>query len=141
MKKKIFFLAMLLPLVVFLGQACQEFIDDSFETFQVRLVDQQGIPHAGLELLLSQNNPEFPLPNHQQKPIIYTLKTSDDGRLQFVLPAKNLDNDYYLEVSPPYVFEVDYAGESIQRSFFSIGLYEKDIDGVVDLGELLILKP
>ena len=126
--------------VLFLFTACQEFVHDSFDTFSGRVVNQSGLPLSGVELVFTQELDFTDFQNPVSNSSIYTIKTDISGRFKFVVPSKNFDNVYYLQIKPPYRFEVDFGGEKDFRNFTEAFSSDRDAFGVVSLGDLIVVE-
>ncbi len=118
---------------------CQEFVHDSFDTFTGRVIDASGQPISGVELVLTQDI-DF---TDFHKPVsnfsIYTMKTDLSGRFKFVVPSRYFNDFYYLQVKPPYWFEVDFGAEKYFINFTVASVSEQDAFGVVALGDLKVV--
>ena len=125
---------------LFLFTACQEFIHDSFDTFSGRVVNESGQPISGVELVFTQDLDFSDFENPRSKSVIYRMITDSSGKFKFVLPAKNFDNFYYIQINQPYLFEVDFGGEKEDRNFIFVSSTERDAFGVVSLGDLIVVE-
>jgi hypothetical protein len=131
---------LLLVLLLSLG-ACQEFIHNSFDTFTGRVVDVEGNPVAGLELIVTQEldfGPQEPV----AKTVIYKVKTDGRGEFRFVLPSRNeysFEKEYYLLLNEPLQF-LDLFGPSLLHRYVPFTTRGRDADGVIDLGTLKIVR-
>jgi hypothetical protein len=135
---KVVHLSILLLALLFTG--CQEFIHDSFDTFSGRVVDEAGQPLSGVELGFTQDLDFTDFQNPLSNSSIYTMRTDLSGRFRFVVPSKNIDNVYYLQIKPPYRFEVDFGGEKDFRNFTQASPSDRDAFGVVSLGDLIAVE-
>lgn len=124
----------------FLFTACQEFVHDSFDTFSGRVVDEAGLPLSGVELVFTQELDFTDFQNPVSNSSIYTMRTDMSGRFKFVVPTKNFDNLYYLQIKPPYRFEIDFGGEKDFRNFTEAISSGRDVFGVVSLGDLIAVE-
>lgn len=130
-----------LAILLFSLGACQEFIHNSFDTFTGRVVDVEGNPVAGLELIVTQEldfGPQEPV----AKTVIYKVKTDGRGEFRFVLPSRNeysFEKEYYLLLNEPLQF-LDLFGPSLLHRYVSFTTRERDADGVIDLGTLKIVR-
>lgn len=126
--------------VLFLFTACQEFIHDSFDTYTGTIINESGQPVAGVELVFTQDLDFTDFQNPRSKSVIYRVITDSSGKFKFVLPSKNFDNFYYLQIKPPYKFEVDFGGEKDFRNFIEAFPSDQDPFGVVSLGDLKVVE-
>jgi hypothetical protein len=130
-------LSILLLTLLFTG--CQEFIHDSFDTYTGRVIDESGQPLSGVELLFTQDMDFSDFPNPVSNFSIYTIKTDLSGRFKFVVPSRYFNDLYYLQVKPPYWFEIDFGGEKYFLNFTEASSSERDAFGVVALGDLKVV--
>lgn len=126
--------------LAFLFNGCQEFIHDSFDTFSGRLVNESGQPISGVELVFTQELNFTDFQNPVSISSIYTMRTDLSGRFRFVVPSKNFNNFYYLQIKPPYRFEVDFGGQKDYRNYTEVFSSERDAFGVVSLGDLTAVE-
>ena len=126
--------------LVFLFTACQEFIHDNFDTYTGRVVDELGQPLAGVELTITQDLDLTDFQNPVSNSFIYEIKTDLSGRFKFIVPSKYFDNFYYLQIKPPYWFEVDFGGGKEFRNFTEASPSDRDAFGVVSLGDLKVAE-
>lgn len=138
MKSKLFHVGVLS--VLFLFTACQEFVHDSFDTFSGRLVDEAGRPLSGVELVITQDLDFTDFQNPVSNSSIYAMRTDISGRFKFVVPSRYFDNLYFLQIKPPYWFEVDFAGEKELRNFIEASPSDRDAFGVVSMGDLKVAE-
>ena len=131
-----------LAILLFSLGACQEFIHNSFDTFTGRLVDVEGNPVAGLELIVTQEldfGPQEPV----AKTVIYKVKTDGRGEFRFVLPSRNeysINSYCFLLLAAPAKFQMEVFGELVTINYISVTDAEKGTDGVRDLGTLKIVR-
>ena len=131
-----------LAILLFSLGACQEFIHNSFDTFTGRLVDVEGNPVAGLELIVTQEldfGPQEPV----AKTVIYKVKTDGRGEFRFVLPSRNeysINSYCFLLLTAPSKFQLEVFGELVTINYISVTDAEKGTDGVRDLGTLKIVR-
>jgi hypothetical protein len=123
------------------AMGCEEFIDDSFDTFTGVIVDEEGQPIPGLELIFTQDFNFSDFQNPKSNSSIYIDQTNDLGEFRFVAPSRQRDNFYYLEIQSPYLLEIDFFGEPQIQNYLLINSSEKDENGVVALGFLKAIKP
>lgn len=126
--------------VLSLFTACQEFVHDSFDTFSGRVVNQSDRPVAGVELVFTQELDFTDFQNPVSNSSIYKIKTDISGRFKFVVPTRNFDNVYYLQIKPPYRFEIDFGGEKEFRNYILESNSDRDAFGVVSLGDLIVVE-
>uniref|UniRef100_UPI004048E9C9 hypothetical protein n=1 Tax=Algoriphagus sp. TaxID=1872435 RepID=UPI004048E9C9 len=132
---------LLLSLLLSLS-SCQEFIHNSFDTFTGRIVDVEGNPVAGLELIVTQEldfGPQEPV----AKTVIYKVKTDGRGEFRFVLPSRNeyfINSYFFLLLTAPAQFQMEVFGELVTINYISVTDVEKGTDGVRDLGTLKIVR-
>ncbi len=136
--KKLFHLGIFSMTLLLTG--CQEFIHNSFDTFYGRVVDELGQPLAGVELTITQDLDFTDFQNPVSNSFIYEIKTDLSGRFKFVVPSKYFDNFYYLQIKPPYWFEVDFGGGKEFRNFTEASPSDRDALGVVSLGDLKVAE-
>ena len=131
-----------LAILLFSLGACQEFIHNSFDTFTGRLVDVEGNPVAGLELIVTQEldfGPQEPV----AKTVIYKVKTDGRGEFRFVLPSRNeysINSYCFLLLAAPAKFQMEVFGELVTINYISVTDAEKGTDGVRDLGTIKIVR-
>jgi hypothetical protein len=126
--------------ILFLGLGCKYYIDDSFDTFVGTLVNESGLPIGDVELIFTQ---ELNFTGYQTgfaSSYIYKLTTDQTGKFKFVVPSKYWDNLYYLEVRPPFQFEIDFFGEKEFQNYIQFDSSEKDKNGIVNLGNVKVVK-
>ena len=135
-------ISILLILILAFSSSCQEFIHNSFDTFTGRIVDVEGNPVAGLELIVTQDldfGPQEPV----AKTVIYKVKTTNRGEFRLVVPSRtdiSFNTEYFLLLTAPVQFELEDAGMSVLYRYFSFSTSGKDADGVIDLGTLKIVR-
>jgi hypothetical protein len=125
---------------LFLFTACQEFVHDSFDTFSGRVVSESGQPISGVELVFTQDLDFTDFQNTVSNSAIYTMRTDVSGRFKFVVPTRNFDNVYYLQIKPPYRFVIDFGGEKEFRNYILESNSDRDAFGVVSLGDLIVVE-
>lgn len=133
---------LLLFLLLSLG-ACQEFIHNSFDTFTGRIVDKEGNPVAGLELIVTQDLDFGVAQPPVAKSIIYKVKTTNRGDFRLVVPSRtdiSFNTEYFLLLTAPVQFEMEDAGMSVLYRYYSFSTSGRDADGVIDLGILKIVR-
>jgi hypothetical protein len=135
-------ISILLILILAFSSSCQEFIHNSFDTFTGRVVDVEGNPVAGLELIVTQDldfGPQEPV----AKTVIYKVKTTNRGEFRLVVPSRtdiSFNTEYFLLLTAPVQFELEDAGMSVLYRYFSFSTAGRDADGVIDLGTLKIVR-
>lgn len=131
MQKKVLQLKKLLIFIflLFLSQGCQEFIHDSFDTFQGVIVNKSGDPIPNLRLRF-----------YFESSLIYSFITGNQGEFKVVLPSKNFDNFYNLEVPEPFLFELNQFDMIYRDKSFSLNPSARDANGVIDLGEVILVE-
>lgn len=132
---------LILTFIAFALKGCQEFIHDSFDTFQGEIVDREGVPISNLELsLYSDNSFFFNFPFQGSAPI-YTLKTNSQGEFKMVLPSKFMDDSYFLAASSSsYIFELEQFDTLVTQPYLILQGSLRDTNGVIDLGSLTVVK-
>lgn len=138
--KGLFFL---LVSLLFSFGACQEFIHNSFDTFTGRIVDVEGNPVAGMELIVTQDLDFGVAQPPIAKSIIYKLKTTNRGDFRLVVPSRtdiSFNTEYFLLLTAPVQFELEEAGMSVLYRYYSFSIAGRDADGVIDLGNLKIVR-
>ena len=140
LKKNVIARILVLSLLV-LAVNCKEFIDDSFDTFTGVIVDEEGNPLSGVELIFTRDFDFSDFQNPKSNSSIYTKRTNGFGEFSFVAPSRQRDDFYFLEVQSPYFFEIDVFGEKQVQNYLLIYSSERDENGVVDLGVLKASKP
>jgi len=134
--------SLLLAILLFSLGACQEFIHNSFDTFTGRVVDVEGNPVAGLELIVTQDL-DFGSQEPVAKTVIYKVKTTNRGEFRLVVPSRtdiSFNTEYFLLLTAPVQFELEDAGMSVLYRYFSFSTSGRDADGVIDLGTLKIVR-
>lgn len=114
-------------LVFFLG--CQEFIHDSFDTFQGVIVNKAGDPIPNLRL-------RFYFESSQ----VYSFLTGSQGEFRVVLPSKNFDSFYNLEVPQPFLFELNQFDMVFLDRSLTLDPSARDVNGVIDLGNITLVE-
>ncbi len=134
----------ILPICLLLSLgACQEFIHNSFDTFTGKIVDVDGKPVAGLELILTQDLDFGVAQPPVAKSIIYRVKTTNRGEFRLVVPARtdiSFNTEYFLLLSAPAQFELEESGMSVLYRYYSFSTADRAADGVIDLGTLKIVR-
>jgi hypothetical protein len=133
---------LLLVLLLSLG-ACQEFIHNSFDTFTGKIVDVDGKPVAGLELILTQDLDFGVAQPPVAKSIIYSIKTTNRGEFRMVVPARtniSFNTEYFLLLSSPVQFELEESGMSVLYRYYSFSTADRAADGTINLGTLKIVR-
>jgi hypothetical protein len=133
---------LLLVLLLSLG-ACQEFIHNSFDTFTGKIVDVEGKPVAGLELILTQDLDFGAARPPVAKSIIYSIKTTNRGEFRMVVPARtniSFNTEYFLLLSSPVQFELEESGMSVLYRYYSFSTADRAADGTINLGTLKIVR-
>lgn len=133
---------LLLVLLLSLG-ACQEFIHNSFDTFTGRIVDKEGNPVAGLELIVTQDLDFGVAQAPVAKSIIYKVTTTNRGEFRLVVPSRtdiSFNTEYFLLLTAPVQFEMEDAGMSVLYRYYSFSTAGRDAEGMIDLGTLKIVR-
>lgn len=133
---------LLLVLLLSLG-ACQEFIHNSFDTFTGRIVDKEGNPVVGLELIVTQELDFGVTQAPVAKSIIYKVKTTNRGEFRLVVPSRtdiSFNTEYFLLLTAPVQFEMEDAGMSVLYRYYSFSTAGRDAEGMIDLGTLKIVR-
>ncbi|MCM0042003.1 MAG: hypothetical protein NBV61_04470 [Algoriphagus sp.] len=133
---------LLLVLLLSLG-ACQEFIHNSFDTFTGRIVDKEGNPVVGLELIVTQDLDFGVAQAPVAKSIIYKVKTTIRGEFRVVVPSRtdiSFNTKYFLLLTAPVQFEMEDDGMSVLYRYYSFSTAGRDTEGMIDLGTLKIVR-
>jgi hypothetical protein len=133
---------LLLVLLLSLG-ACQEFIHNSFDTFTGRIVDKEGNPEVGLELIVTQDLDFGVAQAPVAKSIIYKVKTTNRGEFRVVVPSRtdiSFNTKYFLLLTAPVQFEMEDDGMSVLYRYYSFSTAGRDTEGMIDLGTLKIVR-
>ncbi|WP_026952739.1 peptidase associated/transthyretin-like domain-containing protein [Algoriphagus mannitolivorans] len=131
----IFFLALLL-----FHWGCREFVDDSFDTVTGRIVDESGNALEGVELIFTDDLDFTDFQRPIAKSPIYKVKTNLVGEFRFVVPSKNLESIYFIEIQTPFLAEVDSFGELELKNHLIVFFANKNESGVVELGLIKVLN-
>lgn len=126
--------------LLFLCVGCKFYVDDSFDTFLGTLINESGLPASDVELIFTQ---ELEFTDNQtlvSRSFIYKLTTDETGKFKFVVPSKSWDNLYFLEIKPPFQFEIDFFGEKELRNYIQFSSTEKDKNGVLILGNIKVIQ-
>lgn len=115
---------------LFVAQGCQEYIHDSFDTFQGVIVNEDGDPVSKLRLNF-----------YSSSSLIYSVTTTNDGRFKVVLPSKNLDNFYSLTAPSPFLFEINQNEFTYTDRELRLDPSSRDENGVIDLGIVILVQP
>ncbi len=127
--------------LLFAAQGCQEFIHDSFDTFQGVIVDQSGDPIPNLRLRLFSESSSLNIFNIPNSSLIYTLSTDNQGAFKVVVPSRNIDNFYLLEVPETFRYDISQSDLVISEEYLQVDSSLKDANGVIDLGEVTLIQP
>lgn len=136
-------ISILLILIFAFSSSCQEFIHNSFDTFTGQVVDLEGKPVAGLELIVTQELDFGVAQPPVAKSIIYKVKTTNRGEFRLVVPSRtdvSFNTEYFLLLTAPVQFELEDAGMSVLYRYYSFSTADRDSDGVTDLGTLKIVR-
>lgn len=136
-------ISILLILMLALSSSCQEFIHNSFDTFTGRVVDVEGNPVAGLELIVTQDLDFGVAQPPVAKSIIYKIKTTNRGEFRLVVPSRtdiSFNTEYFLLLTAPVQFELEESGMSVLYRYYSFTTAGRAADGVIDLGTLKIVR-
>lgn len=114
---------------MFLAQGCQEFIHDSFDTFQGNMVTKTGEPISNLRLKF-----------YSESSLVYSFTTGDQGEFKVVLPSKNLDDFYRLEVPGSFRFEINQFNLVYTDKSLRLDPSISDANGVIDLGNVILVQ-
>lgn len=136
LKKPLIFIFLL-----FMAQGCQEFIHDSFDTFRGVVVDQSGDPIPNLRMRLFSESSTLNILNIPNSSLIYTLNTDSQGRFKVVVPSRNINNFYLLKAPESFRFEVNQSDMVITDEFLQFDSSLRDAEGVIDLGNLILIEP
>ncbi|MFN3997214.1 hypothetical protein [Algoriphagus sp.] len=115
--------------IFFLFQGCQEFIHDSFDTFQGKMVTKTGDPIANLRLNL-----------YSGSSLVYSFTTGNQGEFRVVLPSKNLNTSYNLTVREPFFFEINRFDQIFTDNSLMLDPSLRTANGVIDLGNVIIVE-
>ncbi|MHA7130266.1 hypothetical protein [Algoriphagus namhaensis] len=137
-KGLLFFTFILSLVLIFNG--CRQFIDDSFDTVLARMVDESGNALAGVELIFTDNVDFLDSQRLQSNSFLYKVTTDARGEVKFVVPSKNLDPIYFIEIQSPFLAEIDVFGEVEPRNYLRVDLTLRNEFGVVDLGIIKLIK-
>lgn len=115
---------------LFVAQGCQEFIHDSFDTFQGKTLTKTGDPIANLRLNL-----------YSGSSLVYSFTTGNQGEFRVVLPSKNLDYSYRLTAPSPFLFEINQNDFTYTDRDLRLDPSSRDANGVIDLGTVILVQP
>jgi hypothetical protein len=114
---------------LFVAQGCQEYIHDSFDTFQGKTLTKTGDPLANLRLNL-----------YSGSSLVYSFTTGNQGEFRVVLPSKNLDTSYRMTVREPFFFEINQFDQIFTDNSLMLDPSLRTANGVIDLGELILVE-
>lgn len=114
---------------LFVAQGCQEYIHDSFDTFQGKTLTKTGDPLANLRLNL-----------YSGSSLVYSFTTGNQGEFRVVLPSKNLDTSYRMTVREPFFFEINQFDQIFTDNSLMLDPSLRTAKGVIDLGELILVE-
>lgn len=114
---------------LFVAQGCQEYIHDSFDTFQGKTLTKTGDPLANLRLNL-----------YSGSSLVYSFTTGKQGEFRVVLPSKNLDTSYRMTVREPFFFEINQFDQIFTDNSLMLDPSLRTAKGVIDLGELILVE-
>lgn len=126
--------------LLFMAQGCQEFIHDSFDTFQGVVVDQSGDPIPNLRMRLFSESSTLNILNIPNSSLIYTLTTDNQGAFKVVVPSRNINNFYLLNAPESFRFEVNQSDRIITEEFLQFDSSLRDAKGVIELGNVILVK-
>lgn len=115
--------------LLFVAQGCQEFIHDSFDTFQGKTLTKTGDPIANLRLNL-----------YSGSSLVYSFTTGSQGEFRVVLPSKNLDTSYRMAVREPFFFEINQFDQIFTDNSLMLDPSLRTANGVIDLGNLILVQ-
>ncbi|MDO8967194.1 hypothetical protein [Algoriphagus sp.] len=114
---------------LFVAQGCQEFIHDSFDTFQGKTLTKTGDPIANLRLNL-----------YSGSSLVYSFTTGSQGEFRVVLPSKNINTSYSMTVREPFFFEINRFDQIFTDNSLMLDPSLRTAKGVIDLGELILVE-
>ncbi|MDP2040968.1 MAG: hypothetical protein Q8S14_05285 [Algoriphagus sp.] len=114
---------------LFVAQGCQEFIHDSFDTFQGKTLTKTGDPIANLRLNL-----------YSGSSLVYSFTTGSQGEFRVVLPSKNINTSYSMTVREPFFFEINRFDQIFTDNSLMLDPSLRTANGVIDLGELILVE-
>ena len=115
--------------LLFVAQGCQEFIHDSFDTFQGKTLTKTGDPIANLRLNL-----------YSGSSLVYSFTTGSQGEFRVVLPSKNLDTSYRMSVREPFFFEINQFDQIFTDNSLMLDPSLRTANGVIDLGNVILVQ-
>jgi hypothetical protein len=115
---------------LFLAQGCQEFIHDSFDTFQGKTLTKTGDPIANLRLNL-----------YSGSSLVYSFTTGSQGEFRVVLPSKNINTSYRMTVKEPFFFEINRFDQIFMDNSLMLDPSLRTANGVIDLGTVILVQP
>lgn len=124
LKKPLIFIFLL-----FIAQGCQDFIHDSFDTFQGKMVTKTGDPIANLRLNL-----------YSGSSLVYSFTTGNQGEFRVVLPSKNLNTSYNMTVREPFFFEINRFDQIFTDNSLMLDPSLRTANGVIDLGNVILVQ-
>lgn len=127
---KISQIKIILIFILFVVQGCQEYIHDSFDTFQGKMVTKTGDPIANLRLNL-----------YSGSSLVYSFTTGNQGEFRVVLPSKNFDTSYKMTVREPFFFEINQFDQIFTDNSLMLDPYLRTAKGVIDLGNVILVQP
>ena len=120
-------------------QGCQEFIHDSFDTFQGVVVDESGNPQANIRLnLYSNGGNNFGNPS-QGSLSGNRAQTNAQGEFKLVLPSRYREDNYYLVPPSNLAFKVGQIGSETKVKELLIQTILMDQNRVIDLGKITVV--
>ncbi|MBA4301502.1 hypothetical protein SAMN03080617_03388 [Algoriphagus alkaliphilus] len=115
---------------LFVAQGCQEYIHDSFDTFQGRIVNESGDTITNLRLNF-----------YSGSSLVYSVTTGNQGEFKVVLPSKNLNYSYRLTAPSPFLFEINQNDFTYTDRDLRLDPSSRDANGVIDLGTVILVQP
>lgn len=131
--------------------SCKLYEDNEFDTFQGKLLLENGSPAENIEIVFTNERTsgalgEFSWDDSSNG--IYRGKTDDRGLFRFVVPKRNFEfslsaaNDipsYFLYVEPSYIFQIESENDVTESKYLFLIDFSKK-EGVLDLSSVIV-KP
>lgn len=130
-----------LAYAAYLLQACQEFIHDSFDTFQGVIVDESGNPVPNIRLSIYSYSGNYFGSSVLGNSSGNRATTNDKGEFKLVVPSRNREDNYYLIPPADRAFEVEQFGSLMKVRELTIPTMLMDRDRVIDLGKISLVNP
>lgn len=133
---------LIIYVLVFFTSGCKEFENNNFSSFIGVIVDEEGRPVAGLDLLFVAEPQWWNLDAEVTfDRIIYQQQTNNLGEFRFVVPRNNLNERYGIGVEEPNRLVFERFAEEVAASIVPVNSDERDGDGVIQVGLIQLRRP